>query len=100
MRRIAGSVRETSTMVDSTPTRHGAAVEHDVDVVAKIGAHVGRGGRADAPETIGRRRRDATAELLEQRERNGLIRAHGSPTVSRPPVTTVGDAWRAAAAPV
>ena len=50
-----------------------AAVEHEVDVVAEIGAHVGRGRGADPPEAVRRRRGDAPAERAEQVERERLV---------------------------
>ena len=48
-------------------------VEHEVDVGTEVGAHVRGGRRAHASEAVGRRRRDASAERVEQRERDRMI---------------------------
>ena len=77
-RRIAGSAPVTSTIVDSTPTAARTAVEHDVDVVAEIGAHVlrrssgsrGRTGWPTAPRLPRRTRRAARARA-DGRARGG-----------------------------
>jgi hypothetical protein len=52
------------------------AVEHEADAVAQLLAHVGRTGRADAPVTVRRWRRDAAPEGREQRARD---RVRGRP---------------------
>ena len=68
-----------STIVDSTPTRHGPAVEHEVDVVAEVGADVGRGGRAHPAEAVRRTaRRSPPPNAREQRERDRMV-GHAEP---------------------
>ena len=57
--------------LDPDPAR--PAVEHDVHVVAEVGAHVAGGRRAHPPEPVGRRRRHSPTELPQQRERDRLV---------------------------
>ena len=66
---VAGDVDDRRLDADAAR----AAVEHDVDVVAEVGAHVRGGRRAHAPEAVRRRRRDAAAERVEQRERERMV---------------------------
>ena len=63
-----------------------AAVEDRRHGVAEIVGDVLRGRRRDAPESVGRRRRDAAAEFGEERARDRM-RRHAKPTLSWPPVT-------------
>ena len=53
-RSTRGGSEVQSTMVDSTPTAHVAAVEHERNVVAELGAHRVRGRRAHPAEPVGR----------------------------------------------
>ena len=92
-RRIAGSGARAvdDGGLDPHPAR--PAVEHDVDVVAEVGAHVGRGGGAHAPEPVGRRRGDAAAERAQQRERDRLV-GHAHPDGVEPAGHLVGHVRR------
>jgi hypothetical protein len=51
-----------------------AAIEHDAHRRAELVAYVGGRGRTDMPKAIGRWRGDATAELVQQLQRQGMVR--------------------------
>ena len=89
-RRIGGRARCSRRSSTPRPTAARSAVEHDVDVVAEVGAHVGGGRGAHAPEPVGRRRRDSAAERAQQRERDRLVGHPQRRPCRSPPVTSSG----------
>ena len=72
-----------ATMVDSTPTWVGAAVEHRVDAPVEIGQHMVRIGRADAARAVGRGRGDRAAGRCRSAWARGWAGTR-RPTLSRP----------------
>ena len=57
--------------LDANATR--SVIDHEVDVIAEISSYMLGGGRAHTSESVRRRRRNATAELIEQRQRDTLV---------------------------
>ena len=74
MRRIVsgsdGGVDDRRLDADAART----AIEHDVDVVAEVGAHVRGGRRAHPPETVGRRRGNRAANASSNASATGCVR--------------------------
>ncbi len=68
-------------------------VEHEIDIVTEVVAHVLRRGRTHPTETVRRGRGDATAERVEQGERKLVIgdaQAHGVATAGRDTADATG----------
>ena len=74
-------------MVDSTPTAHGAAVDHEVDTAAQVAEHMRRGGRRDMAGAVSRRRHHRAAEAFQQRVATGCAGTRTA-TLSSPAVAS------------
>ena len=82
-RRVVAAARAVDDRRLHARRAHGTAVEHDVDVVAEIGAHVRGGRRAHPPEPVGRRRGDAPAERPASKRERDRVGGHPQPAPCR-----------------
>ena len=72
----ASAASKQPTMVDSTPTSTGAAIDDQVDPPRKVALHMGGRGRRDMAGEIGRRRHHRAAERAQDLARH---RMRGNP---------------------